>query len=264
MITVEKDLSIFKRKEAEAKSPLGKISVLTAYDFNTAKALDQAGIDCILVGDSLAMVALGYKDTTQVTPEEMLTFTKAVLRGAPNSVVIADIPLLSVKKDFNETIEDCKKFIAAGADMIKIENAEAKTLDLIKELKKLGIKTMAHIGYTPQSPEKFTESIIVRDETKLLQEAKALEEAGAVAIVLEMIPDEIAEKITESTSMPTIGIGAGLGCDGQVLVTDDMLGRFAEFKPKFVKRYAEQHKDMLRAFNEYMNEVQSGQFPAQN
>ncbi len=258
MVTLTKNFKFFERK---SKTPLKKLSVLTAYDFNTAYALEQAGVDLILVGDSLAMVALGYEDTTQVTAGEMLTFTKAVLRGAPNTTVVADIPLLSIKKELSKTIEDCKKFIEAGADLVKIENAEPETLELLLELKKLDIPFMGHIGYTPQRPEKFTGSKMITDEELLLSEAKALENAGALAIVLEVIPDQIAKKITETLSIPTVGIGAGKDCDGQVLVTDDLLGRYPLFKPKFVKRYDEQHESTVNAFKNYINDVKSESFP---
>ena len=238
-----------------------KLSVLTAYDFNTAKALEEAGIDVILVGDSLAMVALGHPDTTKVTRDEMLTFTRAVKRGAPKTSIIADIPFETISKSVEEIIEDSKMFIEAGAEFVKIEGAEKKELEVFKKLKELGIKTVGHIGFTPQTFEKFTNGRLVKDEEKLFKEAKLLEAAGVSLLILEMVQESIAKKLTESISVPTIGIGAGKDCAGQVLVTDDLLGRYSVFLPSFVKRYSEQYEDMLRSFKDYISEVRESKFP---
>lgn len=241
-----------------------KLSVLTAYDFNTARALAETGIDYILVGDSLAMVALGHETTRDVSVEEMLIFTAAVCRGAGSVPVIADIPWASVIKEKEQIIADVYKFLDAGASMVKIENAEAKTLELIKDLVANSVKVCAHIGYTPQDLEKFAgKSKLVRDEERLLAEAKELEKAGAELLVLEMIPADIAKKITEAISIPTIGIGAGAHCSGQVLVSDDLLGRYNLMKPKFLRRQAEQYQDMLQAFKAYKDSVEKGDFPSE-
>ncbi len=244
---------------------MSKISMLTAYDFNTARALEEAGIDYILVGDSLANVFLGYETTQEVSFEEMMICYKAVRRGATNTKIVVDLPYVSVSKSNQEAYEDALKFYEAGADLVKIENAEAKSLELIKMLTDKGYKVMGHLGYTPQSVEKFNgKPSYVRDRELLLKESSKLAEAGVSSFVLEMVPDEIAEEITQNVSAGnifTIGIGAGQGTSGQVLVTDDLLGRFNLFKPKFVKRFAHQYEDMVRAFCEYKKEVQDMKFP---
>lgn len=239
--------------------------MLTAYDFNTARALEEVGIDYILMGDSLANVFLGYKTTQEVSFEEMMMCFKAVRRGAPNTKIVADLPYVSVSKPNEEAYEDALKFFEAGADLVKIENAEAKSLELIKMLTDKGYEVMGHLGYTPQSIEKFNgKPSYVKDRELLLREANEIVEAGVSSFVLEMVPDEIAEEITQEVSTKsvfTIGIGAGQGTSGQVLVSDDLLGRFNLFKPRFVKRFSYQYEDMLRAFSEYKNEVQELKFP---
>lgn len=258
MLKTKKNLSIL-----QSKPDSKKITVLTAYDFNTARALEEAGIDTILVGDSLAMVALGYEDTTQVSFEEMLSFTAAVKRGANNSIIISDIPYCSAIKDTEDLIADAQKLIKAGASLVKIETAELKTIDSIKAMVDAGITVMGHIGYTPQSVDKFKDkSKVVRDEEMLISEAKSLEEAGVSSIVLEMVPASIAKKITETITIPTIGIGAGKDCDGQVLVTDDMLGRFNLINPKFLRRYSNQFEDSVNSIKEYIKDVKEEQFPS--
>jgi 3-methyl-2-oxobutanoate hydroxymethyltransferase len=240
---------------------LSKITVLTAYDFNTARALAEAGIDYILVGDSLAMVAFGYADTKKINLGQMLACTRAVHRGAPNTKIITDLPLSEVIKNKEEVLKAAQQTIKAGANIVKIEGATKETLEQIKLLRENNIEVMGHIGYTPQSFDKPT---VVREAEKLINEAKTLEEYGVMGIVLEMIPSEISKKITETIKIPTIGIGAGADCTGQVLVSDDMLGRYNLINPKFLKRYANQYEDSVRAFKEYIEDVRLGGFPSDN
>jgi 3-methyl-2-oxobutanoate hydroxymethyltransferase len=227
-----------------------KISVLTCYDFNTARALEEASIDMILVGDSLAMVGLGYKSTKEVSLEEMIICLKAVRRGAPRTKIVADLPYCSASDDLARMVHDSRKLIEAGADLVKIENAEEKTLEAIKILKALEIDVMGHIGFTPQTIERPS---LHCDKQKLLGEAVSLEEVGITSIVLEMIEEGIAEELTSRLSIPTIGIGSGKATTGQVLVTDDLLGRYTLMKPKFVTRLSNQYEDMLRVFKEFKN-----------
>ncbi len=240
---------------------MSKITVLTAYDFNTARALAEAGIDYILVGDSLAMVAFGYADTKKINLGQMLACTRAVHRGAPNTKIITDLPLSEVIKNKEEVLKAAQQAIKAGANIVKIEGATKETLEQIKLLRENNIEVMGHIGYTPQSFDKPT---VVREAEKLINEAKTLEEYGVMGIVLEMIPSEISKKITETIKIPTIGIGAGADCTGQVLVSDDMLGRYNLINPKFLKRYANQYEDSVRAFKEYIEDVRLGSFPSDN
>jgi len=237
-----------------------KITVITAYDFNTARALAEAGVDYILVGDSLAMVAFGYPDTKRVSLGEMLICTRAVHRGAPETPIITDMPLQAVSKSINDSIKSAEQIIKAGANFVKIENAEKQTLKLIKKLVEKKIPVMGHIGYTPQSFEKPT---LVKDQEKLLEDALALESVGASGIFLEMIPSEIARLITDKLKIPTIGIGAGSGTSGQVLVGDDLLGRYNLINPKFLRRYANQYSESVSAFENFIKDVRSGDFPSE-
>lgn len=238
---------------------MSKITILTAYDFNTARALAEANIDYILVGDSLGMVAFGYSKTQKVTLGEMVICTRAVRRGAPETKIITDFPFKAISKNLPDMLKAAQQIIKAGANIVKIENASKESVELIKELRANNIEVMGHIGYTPQSFDKPT---LVKDQEQLLEDAKALETAGVMGMVLEMIPSEIAKLITESVSVPTIGIGAGVHNSGQVLVSDDMLGRYNLLKPKFLKRYANQYDDMVRAFKEYIQEVKSAAYPS--
>ncbi len=240
---------------------MAKLTVLTAYDFNTARALAEAGVDYILVGDSLAMVGLGYPSTKKVSLGEMLICTRAVKRGAANTKIITDIPLRAINKSITDSIDAARKIIKAGADIVKIENAEKETLKLIEKLREEHIEVMGHIGYTPQS---FDKPVLVQDRDQLIADAVRLVEHGVMGIVLEMVPSDIAREITELLSeknIPTIGIGAGSHTTGQVLVSDDMLGRYDLINPKFLRRYSNQYQDMVKSFQEYIADVKSGSFP---
>jgi 3-methyl-2-oxobutanoate hydroxymethyltransferase len=240
-----------------------KISILTAYDFNTARALACTEIDYILVGDSLAMVALGHESTQDLSPEEMLIFLRAVRKGAPEKQIIADYTYLSYQKPIKEALADARALYENGADYVKIEGTESKALDIIQTLVFEGKKVFGHIGYTPQSFDKFTDSKVIRDKELLLEMAIKLDKLKVSGIVLEMIPDEIASNITGTIQAMTIGIGAGASTDGQVLVSDDLLGRFNLFKPKFVRRFASQFDESVAAFSKYIEEVKSVKFPAE-
>jgi 3-methyl-2-oxobutanoate hydroxymethyltransferase len=238
-----------------------KITVLTAYDFNTARALAEADIDYILVGDSLAMVAHGHQNTKKISLGQMLASTRAVRKGAPITKIITDIPLSEVQKSKDQVLDAAKKIIKAGANIIKIENASKETIEQIKLLRDNNIEVMGHIGYTPQSYDK---PVLVKERDELFASAHKLQEAGVMGIVLEMIPAVIAKELTENLQIPTIGIGAGVHCSGQVLVSDDMLGRYNLFEPKFLKRYANQYSETVNAFKEYIQDVKEEKFPSSN
>ncbi len=244
-----------------------KISMLTAYDYSTAKLMDEAGIHGILVGDSLGNVMLGYEDTIPVTMQDMITFGSAVSRGAKNALVVIDLPFMSYQISTAQALENAGRLMKeAGADAVKLEGG-ASVCPQIKAITDAGIPVMAHIGLTPQSVNVFGGFKIQGKSReaalKLIEDAKNVEEAGAFAVVLEGIPSSVAEIITNSINIPTIGIGAGAECDGQILVNQDMFGMFSDFTPKFVKRYAEIGKEMKRAIADYMEEVEDGVFPAE-
>ena len=234
-----------------------KIAVLTAYDYPTAKAMDESGVDIILIGDSLGMVVLGYENTLSVTMEDMTRHTGAVARGTQNALVVADMPVHSY--DGKETAAlNAEALVKSGADSVKIENEP----EIVKFLVENKIEVMGHIGLTPQTATNF--KVQGKDKEtadKLIKLAKELENAGCYSLVLECVPVELAKKITESISIPTIGIGAGIYCDGQVLVTNDMVGLYDRFTPKFVKKYAELGKEMKKAFGSYIRDVKKGNFP---
>lgn len=243
-----------------------KIAMLTAYDYSTAKVLDEAEIDGILVGDSLAMVALGYENTYNITIDEMLIFIKAVARGAKNSFIIGDMPFMSYNLSVEQGLENAGQMIAAGANAVKIEGCNEHILALTKRLVESGIPVLAHLGLTPQllntlGGYKIQGKSFEAIET-ILESAKKLEEAGAFAVVLELLPAESAEYITNNLNIPTIGIGAGVGCSGQIVVTDDILGKFTDFAPKFVKKYVNLHNIVLEAVTEYSQEVKDLVFPS--
>jgi 3-methyl-2-oxobutanoate hydroxymethyltransferase len=238
-----------------------KVTVLTAYDFNTARALAEAQVDYILVGDSLAMVAHGHENTKKISLGQMLASTRAVRKGAPQAKIIADLPFTEVQKSKEQVLDAAKKLIKAGANIIKIETANKDTIEQIKLMCENGIEVMGHIGYTPQS---FDKPVLVKDREELLAAAHKLQEAGVKSMVLEMISSEIAKEITDNLDVFTIGIGAGVHCSGQVLVSDDMLGRYNLFEPKFLKRYANQYDESVLAFKNYIQDVQEEKFPSED
>ena len=243
------------------------ISMLTAYDYPTALAMDQAGIDSILVGDSLGMVVLGYPNTLPVTMEDMLHHSKAVSRGARSAFLIGDMPFMSYQVSIQEAVRNAGRFLQeASMDAVKLEGGRER-LDAIKAIVQAGIPVMGHLGLTPQSvhqlggfrPQGKSRSAAGR----LLEDALMLQEAGCFSLVLESIPARLAKLISKKLEIPTIGIGAGTGCDGQVLVTHDLLGIFQNFTPKFVKKYADIYSAMTLAFEEYRAEVEARIFPAE-
>lgn len=242
-----------------------KIVTVTAYDYPTAKLADQAGVDVVLVGDSLGMVCLGYPDTISVTMEEMLHHTAAAARGTEKALVVADMPFLSYQVSIEEAIRNGGRFLKeARADCVKVEGGRTIAAT-VAAMVKAGIPVMGHIGLTPQTATQLggfkVQGRDAEAAVALLEDAKALEAAGAFSIVIECVPSALATTITNEISVPTIGIGAGAGCDGQVLVLHDMVGLFDRFMPKFVKRYAEAGKTIREAIEEYKKDVQSGAFP---
>lgn len=255
-------VSTFREQKAKGE----KISMLTAYDYSTAKLMDEAGINGILVGDSLGMVVLGYEDTLPVTMEDMIHHTAAVCRGAKNTLVVGDMPFMSYQVSVEEAVYNAGRLMKEGrCQAVKLEGG-ASVCPQIRAITNASIPVMAHIGLTPQSINAFggfkVQGKSKEAAKKLLEDAKAVEEAGAFAVVLECVPAKLAELISKSISIPTIGIGAGAGCDGQILVYQDMLGLFSDFTPKFVKKYANVGEMMTQAFRDYIADVQEGSFPA--
>ena len=250
----------------QAKEKGEKLTMLTAYDYSTAKLVDEAGIHSILVGDSLGMVCLGYEDTLSVTMEDMLHHTKAVARGAKDALVIADMPFMSYRTSVYDAVVNAGRLIKEGhAQAVKLEGGR-EVCPQIEAIVKASIPVCAHIGLTPQSIHAFggfkVQGKGEEAAKRLIEEAQAVEAAGAFAVVLECVPEALAKLITEKISIPTIGIGAGAGCDGQVLVYQDMLGMYADFAPKFVKVFANVGEEMRKGFAAYKKEVQDGTFPA--
>jgi 3-methyl-2-oxobutanoate hydroxymethyltransferase len=243
-----------------------KITMLTAYDYPFASIVDEAGIDIILVGDSLGMVVQGLDNTLPVTMDEMIYHTKMVSRASKNSMVIGDMPFMSYQTGIDDAVWNAGRFLKeAGATAVKLEGG-AEVAEHIKAMTRSDIPVMAHIGLTPQSIHKMG-GYKVQGKTdeaaaKLIEEASIVEDAGAFSLLLEAIPMELAGKITEQLSIPTIGIGAGPYCDGQVLVLHDVLGLFERFVPKFIKKYANLKKDVLDAIKNYKSEVEDGSFPS--
>lgn len=255
-------VSTFREQKAKGE----KISMLTAYDYSTAKLMDEAGINGILVGDSLGMVVLGYEDTLPVTMEDMIHHTAAVCRGAKNTLVVGDMPFMSYQVSVEEAVYNAGRLMKEGrCQAVKLEGG-ASVCPQIRAITNASIPVMAHIGLTPQSINAFggfkVQGKSEEAAKKLLEDAKAVEEAGAFAVVLECVPAKLAELISKSISIPTIGIGAGAGCDGQILVYQDMLGLFSDFTPKFVKKYANVGEMMTQAFRDYIADVREGSFPA--
>lgn len=251
----------------EQKNRKDKITMLTAYDYSTAKLIDEAGVNSILVGDSLGMVMLGYGDTLSVTMEDMIHHTAAVARGCKNALIVADMPFMSYQTSVYDAVCNAGRLMKEGrTHAVKLEGGE-KMCPQIKAIVEASIPVVAHIGLTPQSVNVFGGyKVQGRDEEtarQLICDAKAVEEAGAFAVVLECVPDKLAGLITESIHIPTIGIGAGAGCDGQVLVYQDMLSMYSAFKPKFVKCFANVGEMMTAAFKQYIEETKAGIFPGE-
>ena len=240
-----------------------KIAALTAYDYFTAKIMDEVGVELILVGDSLGMAVLGYENTLPVTMEEMVHHTKAVARAKPNALLVADMPFMTYST-VEHALHNAGTFIQAGAEAVKLEGGEA-VIEQVKALVAAGIPVLGHIGLLPQAIlETGGYKIQGRkpeSAERLLHDAKLLDAAGVFAIVIECVVAEVTASITKAVSVPTIGIGAGAACDGQVLVSNDMLGQFTWFTPKHVKRYANLAEEMRKAFAAYKQEVESGKFP---
>lgn len=250
---------------AEAKQKKEKITMLTAYDYSMAKLIDEAGVDSILVGDSLGNVILGYEDTISVTVEDMIHHGAAVARGAKEALVIIDMPFMSYQTSVYDAVVNAGRLMKEGrAQAVKLEGG-ASVCPQIKAITDAGIPVCAHLGLTPQSINAFG-GFKVQGKTeaaakKLIEDALAVQEAGAFAVVLECVPEKLATMVTEKLDIPTIGIGAGAGCDGQVLVYADMLGMFSDFTPKFVKRFAETGQIMKDAFKAYNEEVKAMTYP---
>ena len=242
------------------------ITMLTAYDFMTARAVDQAGVDCILVGDSLGMVVLGYPNTLPVTMEDMLHHCKAVARGASTALLVGDMPFMSYQISVAEAVRNAGRFLQeAGMEGVKLEGGRERA-DAVRQIVAAGIPVMGHIGLTPQSVSQFG-GFVPQGKTaaaaqRLIEDAQILQEAGCFSIVLESVPAQLAELISQQLDIATIGIGAGIGCDGQVLVIHDLLGLFDRFTPKFAKQYRTLHGDIVAALAEFKAEVEARAFPA--
>jgi 3-methyl-2-oxobutanoate hydroxymethyltransferase len=242
-----------------------RIGMLTAYDYPSGKIADAAGADILLVGDSLGMVVLGYPDTLSVTVEDMLHHTRAVARGVKTSLIVGDMPYLSYHVSVEESVRNAGKFIQAGAHAVKVEGAKASRIRTIEAILDAEIPVMGHIGLTPQSVNALggfkLQGKNADDAKKLIDEAIALERAGCFSLVLECVPTELAAMITEQIAIPTIGIGAGPHCDGQVLVYHDVLGMYDGHTPKFVRKYANAAADLQKALDAYLADVRDGSFP---
>ncbi len=243
-----------------------KFSVLTAYDYSTAKYLDEAGIDIILIGDSLAMVALGYDTTHKVGVDEMSIFTKAVARGVSRAMVVTDMPFMSYNIDIESALTNVCNMVKYGANAVKIEGYSDYILNVIKRCVESGVPVMGHLGFTPQFLNTIGGYNIQGksfDATlRILEQAKKLEQAGVFSIVLEMVPEESARYITENLTVPTISCGAGRYCTGQVMVSDDMFGKFSEFKPKFARKYGDMKSLILNCAKQYDYDVKHGLYPS--
>jgi 3-methyl-2-oxobutanoate hydroxymethyltransferase len=258
-------ITINQIKEMKARAE--KIVMLTAYDYSTARLVDEAGIPLILVGDSLGMVVLGYESTIPVTMEEMLHHTKAVVRGTKQAMVIGDMPFMTYHVSVEDALRNAARFIQeAGAQAVKLEGG-VTVAEKVKRIVECGIPVMGHIGLTPQSIHQFggfkMQGKTPEAAANLLEDAKVLEQAGAFAIVLETIPAQLGRLITDKTAVPTIGIGAGPDCDGQVQVINDILGSFSDFVPKHAKQYVKLTDIISKAVSQYRDEVKAGKFPAE-
>ena len=260
---VKKSVSTFQKLKDKGE----KIAMLTAYDYSTAQILEKINIDGILVGDSLAQVVLGYENTYGVNLEEMLIFIKAVSRGAKNSFVIGDMPFMSYNISLEQGLENAGKMIKAGASAVKLEGCNDYIVNLVSRCVESGMPVLGHLGFTPQLLNTIGGYKIQgksADTTeKILESALKLQDAGAFAVVLELMPAQSAEYITKNLKIPTIGIGAGAGCSGQIVVIYDILGKFTDFTPKFVKKYANLHDIIYNAADKYLSEVKEGIFPSE-
>lgn len=250
-----------QKKKNEGK----KITLLTAYDYPSGRLIDEAGVDIILIGDSLAMTVLGYESTVPVTMDEMVHHAKAVKRGVRYALMVGDMPFMTYNIGDKETVRNAGRFIKeGGCGAVKIEGGIEMT-GVVKTLVKAGIPVLGHIGLTPQTAVQLggfkVQGKDAKSAQRLLDSAIALERAGCFAVILECVPDKLAKLITEKLEIPTIGIGAGPYCDGQALVTNDMIGLFDRFTPRFVKKYADLWPLLLNAFKRYRDEVESGKFP---
>jgi len=243
-----------------------KISVVTSYDYTLASLCDKSEVDILLVGDSAGMVMLGYDNTIPVTMDQMCIFTEAVNRARQHALLVSDLPFMSYQTSIDDAIRNSGKLIKSGADAVKLEGG-AIMAETISAITDIGIPVMGHIGLQPQTTMLY-QGYKVQGKTKesalkLIEDARELEEAGVFSIVLEMVSHEVAEIISETVSVPTIGIGSGLGCDGQVLVVQDLLGMYEKIKPKFVKQYMNLSEDIVKAIENYKKDVELGSFPAQ-
>ncbi len=253
----------FRQKKARGEP----ITMLTAYDYATALAVDRAGIDSILVGDSLGMVVLGYENTLPVTMDDMLHHCKAVARGAKYALLVGDMPFMSYQVSVEGAVRNAGRFIQeAGMDAVKLEGGRER-VPAIEAIVSAGIPVQGHLGLTPQSVHQFggyrAQGKSAQAAKRLLDDALLLQEAGCFSIVFETIPTRLGRLISERLEIPTIGIGAGVGCDGQVLVSHDVLGLFDRFTPRFVKKYTDFHSEMAKAFGAYKDDVDNGHFPAE-
>jgi len=243
-----------------------KISVLTSYDYALASLCDKAGVDVLLVGDSGGMVVLGYENTLPVTMDQMCIFVEAVSRARQNALIVGDLPFMSYQASITDAITNSGRLIKSGADAVKLEGGTPMA-DTISAIVETGIPVMGHIGFQPQTTA-LSQGYKVQGRTadaakRLIDDAKAVEEAGAFSIALEMVSHEVSKIISESINIPTIGIGSGVDCDGQVLVVHDILGLYEKLKPKFVKQYLSLSNDIVKAVSAYKNDVEAGKFPAE-
>lgn len=246
-----------------AKQQGRKLTMLTAYDATMARLLDEAGVDSILVGDSLGMVIQGQPDSLSVTLDEMIYHTRMVARGARRALIVADMPFMTYQLSPTQALENAGRLIKeAGAHAVKLEGGQ-RSADAIKAIADVDIPIIGHVGLTPQSVRRLGGFRVQRDEEQIIEDALAVEKAGAFAIVIECVPEALGKRLTEMLSIPTIGIGAGPDCDGQVLVSHDILGLFGDFRPRFVKRYADLGEQIKQHVTEYCQEVREGKFPTQ-
>jgi len=256
-------IASLKRKKEKGE----KIVTLTCYDYSTARMLDQAEVELLLVGDSLAMTVLGHPNTLSVTMDEMLHHTKAVVRGVEHALVVADMPFMSYQADPVEAVKNAGRFIQeGGAKAVKLEGASDRVVSVVRHMVEIGIPVMGHLGFTPQSLNTLggfkVQGKTLEDAKRLIGGALRLQEAGVFALVLEMVPVPVASLITRRLRIPTIGIGAGNVCDGQILVVDDLLGRYSEISPRFVRRYMNSGQLVGEAVKQYATDIRSGDFPA--